>query len=72
MTRVAPVTHCAVTQDCGTGRSMNGQPATTYGAGCVHDGLTANHHARIRHRRLRLPPVHAHHGRALMEQESRH
>ena len=37
-TRVAPVTHCAVTHGAGAPPAANGQPATTYGAAIVTVG----------------------------------
>jgi hypothetical protein len=33
LTRIAPVTHWAVTHGTGDPDTLNGQPATTYGAG---------------------------------------
>ena len=36
--RVAPVTQLAVTHGLGAPETLNGHPATTYGAGCITMG----------------------------------
>ena len=71
-TRSAATTHCPVTHGTGPPLTLNGQPATAYGAVIVDGRLAAHQHARIGRRRHRAAAMCADHRSAEMEERPGH